>query len=87
MSSMLPAFIQSGMFYLTPCFYRYLMDGAESSSESEMEVDDKSVEEINTKVVYLFVFLRHSFSFATSLNAVFTIMPAATTEAGEKSVP
>ncbi|TKS82414.1 DNA repair protein XRCC1 X-ray repair cross-complementing protein 1 [Collichthys lucidus] len=28
---------------------RYLMDGAESSSESEMEVDDESEEEINTK--------------------------------------
>uniref|UniRef100_A0A8C4DCR4 DNA repair protein XRCC1 n=1 Tax=Dicentrarchus labrax TaxID=13489 RepID=A0A8C4DCR4_DICLA len=29
---------------------RYLMDGAESSSESEMEVDDESEEEMNTKV-------------------------------------
>ncbi|XP_041798707.1 DNA repair protein XRCC1 [Chelmon rostratus] len=28
---------------------RYLMDGAESSSESEMEVDDESEEEINAK--------------------------------------
>ncbi|XP_051262867.1 DNA repair protein XRCC1 isoform X2 [Dicentrarchus labrax] len=28
---------------------RYLMDGAESSSESEMEVDDESEEEMNTK--------------------------------------
>lgn len=29
---------------------RYLMDGAESSSESEMEVDEQSDEEVNTKV-------------------------------------
>lgn len=33
----------------------YLMDGAESSSESEMEVDDQSDEETNT-TVRLFVF-------------------------------
>lgn len=33
----------------------YLMDGAESSSESEMEVDDQSDEETNTTVC-LFVF-------------------------------
>lgn len=32
------------------------MDGAESSSESEMEVDDESEEEMNTKV-NLFCFL------------------------------
>uniref|UniRef100_A0AAQ5Y3J9 DNA repair protein XRCC1 n=1 Tax=Amphiprion ocellaris TaxID=80972 RepID=A0AAQ5Y3J9_AMPOC len=31
-------------------YKRYLMDGAESSSESEMEVDDQSEEEMNTKV-------------------------------------
>ncbi|XP_034409487.1 DNA repair protein XRCC1 [Cyclopterus lumpus] len=31
-----------------PC-KRYLMDGGESSSESEMEVDDQSEEEMNTK--------------------------------------
>uniref|UniRef100_A0A673A491 DNA repair protein XRCC1 n=1 Tax=Sphaeramia orbicularis TaxID=375764 RepID=A0A673A491_9TELE len=31
-------------------YKRYLMDGAESSSESEMEVDDQSEEETNTKV-------------------------------------
>lgn len=31
-------------------FCRYLMDGPESSSESEMEVDDKSEEEVDTKV-------------------------------------
>ncbi|XP_044064288.1 DNA repair protein XRCC1 [Siniperca chuatsi] len=30
-------------------YKRYLMDGAESSSESEMEVDDQSEEEMNTK--------------------------------------
>lgn len=30
-------------------FKRYLMDGAESSSESEMEVDEESEEEMNTK--------------------------------------
>lgn len=30
------------------------MDGAESSSESEMEDDDQSEEEINTKVSLLF---------------------------------
>ncbi|KAK7887003.1 hypothetical protein WMY93_026624 [Mugilogobius chulae] len=30
-------------------FKRYLMDGAESSSESEMEADDQSDEEVNTK--------------------------------------
>lgn len=30
-------------------YKRYLMDGAESSSESEMEVDDESEEEMNTK--------------------------------------
>lgn len=30
------------------------MDGAESSSESEMEVDDESEEEINTKVRLFF---------------------------------
>uniref|UniRef100_A0A8D3BKB1 DNA repair protein XRCC1 n=1 Tax=Scophthalmus maximus TaxID=52904 RepID=A0A8D3BKB1_SCOMX len=30
-------------------FKRYLMDGAESSSESEMEVDDQSEEEMSTK--------------------------------------
>ncbi|XP_040900385.1 DNA repair protein XRCC1 [Toxotes jaculatrix] len=30
-------------------YKRYLMDGAESSSESEMEVDDQSEEETNTK--------------------------------------
>lgn len=30
-------------------YKRYLMDGAESSSESEMEMDDQSEEEINTK--------------------------------------
>ncbi|XP_060906032.1 DNA repair protein XRCC1 isoform X1 [Labrus mixtus] len=30
-------------------FKRYLMDGAESSSESEMEVDEESEEEVNTK--------------------------------------
>lgn len=29
------------------------MDGAESSSESEMEVDDQSEEEMNTKVYLL----------------------------------
>lgn len=33
-----------------PLFCRYLMDGPESSSESEMEVDDKSEEEVDTKV-------------------------------------
>uniref|UniRef100_H2S4U3 DNA repair protein XRCC1 n=1 Tax=Takifugu rubripes TaxID=31033 RepID=H2S4U3_TAKRU len=31
-------------------YKRYLMDGPESSSESEMEVDDKSEEEVDTKV-------------------------------------
>ncbi|KAJ0066607.1 hypothetical protein NL108_015645, partial [Boleophthalmus pectinirostris] len=31
-------------------FKRYLMDGAESSSESEMEADDQSDEEVNTKM-------------------------------------
>lgn len=31
------------------------MDGAESSSESEMEVDDDSEEEINTKVNLFFL--------------------------------
>ncbi|XP_029928636.1 DNA repair protein XRCC1 isoform X2 [Myripristis murdjan] len=31
-------------------YKRYLMDGAESSSESEMEVDDESEEEQNTKI-------------------------------------
>uniref|UniRef100_A0A3Q0QRW1 DNA repair protein XRCC1 n=1 Tax=Amphilophus citrinellus TaxID=61819 RepID=A0A3Q0QRW1_AMPCI len=30
-------------------YKRYLMDGAESSSESELEMDDQSEEEINTK--------------------------------------
>ncbi|KAK2844919.1 hypothetical protein Q5P01_011578 [Channa striata] len=30
-------------------YKRYLMDGAESSSESEMEVDDQSEEEVNTR--------------------------------------
>lgn len=30
------------------------MDGAESSSESEMEVDDQSEEEMNTKVNLFF---------------------------------
>ncbi|XP_031709223.1 DNA repair protein XRCC1 isoform X1 [Anarrhichthys ocellatus] len=30
-------------------YKRYLMDGAESSSDSEMEVDDQSEEEMNTK--------------------------------------
>ncbi|KAI3361271.1 hypothetical protein L3Q82_013454 [Scortum barcoo] len=30
-------------------YKRYLMDGAESSSESEMEIDDQSEEEMNTK--------------------------------------
>ncbi|XP_047455582.1 DNA repair protein XRCC1 [Mugil cephalus] len=31
-------------------YKRYLMDGAESSSESEMEVDDQSEEEMDTKI-------------------------------------
>lgn len=35
--------------YFLPSF-SYLMDGAESSSESEMEVDDQSEEEINITV-------------------------------------
>uniref|UniRef100_A0A668A1P9 DNA repair protein XRCC1 n=1 Tax=Myripristis murdjan TaxID=586833 RepID=A0A668A1P9_9TELE len=34
-------------------YKRYLMDGAESSSESEMEVDDESEEEQNTKRDFL----------------------------------
>lgn len=34
----------------------YLMDGAESSSESEMEVDDQSEEEINITVYLSFFF-------------------------------
>lgn len=33
----------------------YLMDGAESSSESEMEVDDQSEEEINITVYLSFL--------------------------------
>uniref|UniRef100_A0A8C2ZV43 DNA repair protein XRCC1 n=1 Tax=Cyclopterus lumpus TaxID=8103 RepID=A0A8C2ZV43_CYCLU len=37
-----------------PC-KRYLMDGGESSSESEMEVDDQSEEEMNTKVDLYFL--------------------------------
>uniref|UniRef100_A0A4W6BTH4 DNA repair protein XRCC1 n=1 Tax=Lates calcarifer TaxID=8187 RepID=A0A4W6BTH4_LATCA len=37
-------------------YKRYLMDGAESSSESEMEVDDQSEEEMNTKVNLFFKF-------------------------------
>lgn len=31
------------------------MDGAESSSESEMEVDDRSEEEMNQEVHFLFL--------------------------------
>uniref|UniRef100_A0A8D3DBT0 DNA repair protein XRCC1 n=1 Tax=Scophthalmus maximus TaxID=52904 RepID=A0A8D3DBT0_SCOMX len=40
-------------------FKRYLMDGAESSSESEMEVDDQSEEEMSTKV-HLFFLCQHT---------------------------
>lgn len=33
------------------------MDGAESSSESEMDVDDQSEEEMNTKVNLFFLYV------------------------------
>lgn len=54
MAAVFLAFIQSDMFLLPPLFCRYLIDGAESSSESEMEVDDKSEEEMDTKVKFIF---------------------------------
>lgn len=38
------------MFYVPSPFYRYLMDGAESSSESDIEDDNKSEEEMNIMV-------------------------------------
>lgn len=40
----------------TTFFYRYLMDGAESSSESDMEEENKSEEEMNIMVKCLFFF-------------------------------
>uniref|UniRef100_A0A8C9Y944 DNA repair protein XRCC1 n=1 Tax=Sander lucioperca TaxID=283035 RepID=A0A8C9Y944_SANLU len=48
-------------------YKRYLMDGAESSSESEMEGDDQSEEEINTKVN---LFLKSNGSFSCPCNRV-----------------
>lgn len=38
------------MFYVPLCFHSYLIDGAESSSESDMDEDNKSDEEMNRKV-------------------------------------
>uniref|UniRef100_A0A8C2ZXU9 DNA repair protein XRCC1 n=1 Tax=Cyclopterus lumpus TaxID=8103 RepID=A0A8C2ZXU9_CYCLU len=52
-----------------PC-KRYLMDGGESSSESEMEVDDQSEEEMNTKVDLYFLSEIHNMSFSCPCNRV-----------------
>lgn len=38
------------MFYVPLCFHSYLIDGEESSSESDMDEDNKSDEEVNRKV-------------------------------------
>lgn len=43
------------MFYLPPSFHSYLMDGSESSEESDMEEDNKSEEEMNIKVQCVFL--------------------------------
>lgn len=46
----------AAIFFFIVCFIRYLMDDAESSSESEMELGDQSEEDDNIAVNFLFVF-------------------------------
>lgn len=55
------------MFYVPLCFHSYLIDGAESSSESDMDEDNKSDEEVNIKVQCVF-FLRRDRRGKTDLS-------------------
>lgn len=68
------------------------MDGAESSSESDMEEHNKSEEEMNITVKCVFFRgdsgeKRFLFFYVGNPYAVLTLMPAAWTDEGEKSDP